>query len=149
MSPLGSGGGANGGGSAGGHGVSYVPASPVLAAVKLSPRRFRAARSGAPLRPAARCGPRAACGRTGSKLSFRASRPGTLELRIRRVKGRRARDVRGIARSRVAAGPRELRLLGRMDNRTLRPGSYQAILQLVGRDGRRSYAATRPFTVVR
>jgi hypothetical protein len=139
-------------GESGGRGSSAVrvPAPPVLRAVKLRPSRFRAAASGPPLRTLALCGTRTRCGRAGAKLSFRASRAGTLELRFRRIRGRRATDVPGVARHRVRPGPGGLRLLGRATRkRRLEPGRYRAVVQLVGNDGRRSRQAVRAFAVRR
>jgi hypothetical protein len=139
-------------GSSGGRAAAVAgrPAAPLLGAVALRPKRFRAAPTGPPLRALALCGRRTACGRAGAKLSFRASRAGTLELRFRRLKGRRAADVPGVVRHRVGSGPRALRMLGRVDRkRRLRPGRYRAVVQLVAADGRRSRPATRAFTVLR
>jgi hypothetical protein len=142
---------ATGGGRAGaaGSGSAATGRFPVLRRVKLRPTRFRAAATGPALKPVARCRGGTACGRTGTRLTFDASAAGTLELRVRRVRAKHVTDVPGIVRQKVARGPTALRLLGRVGKRTLAPGSYRVIAQLVGRDGRRSRAATVRFTVVR
>jgi hypothetical protein len=131
-------------------GIDTRAPAPRLASLTLRPARFRAARRGPALRKAAQCGRRSACGgRFGSRLTFRASRAGTLELRIRRLSGRRAVDVRGVVKHRVRSGRTALRLLGRVRSKALRRGRYAAIVQLVGRNGRRSKTVTRRFTIVR
>jgi hypothetical protein len=129
--------------------ATVPPGSPVLRRVKLRPARFRAAGSGPALKPLKQCGSRTACGRAGTRLTFQASAPGMLELRVRRVRDKHVKDVPGIVRQGVARGPGALRLLGWVGKTRLAPGAYRAIVQLVGRDGRRSRAASVRFAVVR
>ena len=62
--------------------------------------------------------------------------------------GKRVTDVPGVVRQSVRRGPGAVRLLGRAGKRALAPGTYREVVQLVGRNGRRSRAATVRFVVV-
>ena len=135
---------------------------PVLNRISLSSRRFRAARSGAAVRPAAPL---------GTRIRYRLNEAAAVTLRYqrkttgRRVGGRcraatrgnsrRAKcirwvRVRGTARHRGKAGTNAFRLTGRMRGRALRLGVYR--LRLSARDGAGNASATRrsvSFRIVR
>ena len=132
--------------------------APVISRLRLSPTRFRAARSGAPLAAA-----------VGTHLSLRLSEATTVTFRVRwlapgrRVNGRCVRPTarnRGAARCtrtvrlrgrilrQLAAGTTQLRYRGRLAGRRLRPGRY--VLTAQGRDaaGNRSTVRRAGFRIV-
>jgi hypothetical protein len=126
-----------------------APAAPTLTGLTLSPRTFRAARTGAAV---------SRTGRAGALLGFRLSRPATVEFRITSPRppgppslrtpsgGARAPAAR---RGRVPLVPREigrfsvraprganrLRFSGRLNGRALQSGPYRLTALAIGRDG--------------
>ena len=135
---------------------------PVLSSLRLSSRRFRAARAGRAISAAP----------LGTRVSYRLSEAATVRVRYeRRVTGRRVGSrcravsrrnrsrerclrfglVRGLARRRGGtAGANSFRLTGRMNGRALRPGVYR--LRLSARDGSGNASSTRrsgSFRIVR
>jgi hypothetical protein len=143
-------------------GVAPPPprALPRITKASLSPRRLRPARRGSVL--IARKSPR-----TGARLRFTASQPGTVALTLASVKpgrrathgrcstkarrGRRCSLATTVARAsaRVRQGPVALVLSGRAKGHALKPGHYRLQLQLTAAGGARSAVTTLALTVVR
>jgi Divergent InlB B-repeat domain len=133
--------------------------APAISRLRLSPTRFRAARSGAALVAA-----------VGTRLSLTLSEAATVTFRVnrlapgRRVGGRCVRPTalnRGAARCtrtvplrgrivrQLAAGSTQLRYRGRLAGRRLRPGRY--VISARARDAAGNSSAVRrvSFTIVR
>ena len=114
---------------------------PVISRLRLSSRRFRAARSGAAI----------AAARRASRVRFGLSESAAVTVRFeRRGKGRRWRLVRGAAKRSGRAGANSFRVTGRLRGRSLRPGTYR--LRLSARDAARNTSKTRrsaAFRIVR
>jgi hypothetical protein len=144
-------------GAGGGPGDDFI--APVISRMRLSPTRFRAARSGAPLAAA-----------VGTRLSLRLSEAAMVTFRVnklapgRRVSGRCVRPtarnrraprctrtvrLRGRIVRQLAAGTTALRYRGRLAGRRLRPGPY--VLTAQARDGVGNRSAVRRvgFKIVR
>ena len=145
-----------------GSSVVRGPIQPLVSGIKLASRRFRAARSGAAIRTAAR---------TGTRVRYRLNVSATLLVRYeRRTVGRRlgARCrkatlrnrgrkacvrwvvLRGSARDEGRTGSNLFRLMGRLRGRAVKPGVYR--LRVAARNAAPKGSPTRrsaSFRVVR
>jgi len=136
--------------------------APAITALRLSSTTFRAAPSGAPFR--------AAAVRVGAFVSFTLSEPGTVRFTIdrsttgRTVKGRcvktsRSNRSRRSCRRWVAVkgsftvpgkrGANRIELRGRLDGRSLKPGSYRLAARETDRAANRSRIRRTAFRIVR
>lgn len=144
----------------------------MLSNVRLSPRRFRAARRGATVAEAT-IARRKAKARTGTRISYTDSEAATTLFVVqRKVRGLRVghRCVRSTKRTRRAhrharrcgfyqrvgsfnhldqAGPVKLRYSGRANGRKLRPGRYRITIQARNTTGQLSAKVKRSFRIVR
>jgi uncharacterized delta-60 repeat protein len=135
--------------------------APVLAGLRITPRAFRAARSGPAVAPAGRRG--------GALVSFTLDRAASVRLRIERaIRGRLVggrcvgptrsnRGKRACTRyaggaggftRRGVAGTNRFRFTGHPGARRLRPGRYR-LVATPSADGLRGDAARAPFRVTR
>ena len=132
--------------------------TPALSKLRVKPRAFRAARSGASTGPTAR--------RFGTTVSFTASSEATVAFRARRAaKGRlrggkcrkpnrrrsgractRYVSVRGKFSVGATAGPNRFRFTGRLANRRLRKGRYQLVARPTA-GGKTGKAASARFRI--
>jgi hypothetical protein len=110
---------------------------PVLSALRVLPRAFRATRS-----PSGRGG-------RGARLAFTVSEPARVRLTLVRVV--RGREVRIGALPAVTAVRERLtvRLTGRLHGRAVKPGRYRVVLVATDQSGNRSVARRAGFTIRR
>jgi hypothetical protein len=132
--------------------------APALSGLRVSPRRFRAARRGASI------------GRIGTRVGYRLSEPGSVRFGVERARrgrrvGRRCRResrvnrrrprctryqrVRGAFTHRGREGANRFRFTGRLSRRKLRPGAYRLVARATDAAGNRSAARRARFRVAR
>ncbi|TMM04712.1 MAG: hypothetical protein E6G10_04410 [Actinobacteria bacterium] len=109
--------------------------APVISAVRVLPRAFRATRSPSGRRP------------RGGRLRFRLSERATVRMTIVRIVRGRERRV-GTLRA-VPAGPGAvtLRLTGRVRGRALRPGRYRVVVAATDPAGNRARTRRAGFSI--
>ena len=141
-------------------GPAPSPAAVAITGLRLSPRAFRAARSGPAVRSAAV--------RTGSRVSYTLNAPASVRFTVQRSSGgrtvgsscvkptarNRARQsctrfvaVRGFTRTRPA-GPDRFTFSGRLAGRALRPAAYRLVVTPTA-DGHAGTPARAQFRIVR
>ena len=122
------------GGPSGPSGPSQ-PAGAGLAALKLTPSAFHAARRG----------PALAARRAGTTLSYTLATPARVTITVRRG----GRTVKGSIKTAGKPGPNKQRFMGRVAKRTLRPGKYTLVVTASPVDGGAGQTSTAPFKIVR
>jgi len=111
------------------------PTGPGLAALKLQPSAFRAAKRG----------PAIVAKRSGTALSYRLATPSRLVITVKRG----AKVVKGSIKTAGKPGANKLRFMGRIAKRTLRPGRYTLVVTASPVDGGAAQTSTAPFKIVR
>jgi hypothetical protein len=111
------------------------PSGAGLAALKLKPSAFRAARRG----------PAIAARRAGTTLSYKLASPARITITVKRG----AKAVKGSIRTAGKPGQNSQRFMGRIAKRTLRPGRYTLVVTASPVDGGAGQTSTAPFKIVR
>jgi hypothetical protein len=119
-------------GSARPPGVAAAPGPVRLAALRVTPSRFRSARRGRPI-----------VRRGGAKVSYRLNRAATVVFSVQRRKGRRFTTVRGSFKQAARAGANALRFSGRLAGKRLPRGRYRLVAKPRGGAAARARFAVR------
>ena len=105
-----------------------------LAALKLRPSAFHAARRGP-----------AIAKRAGTTVSYTLAAPAQLVITVRRA----GKAVKGSIKTAGKPGANTLRFMGRVAKRTLRPGRYTLVVTASPVGGGAAQTSTAPFKIVR
>jgi len=116
---------------------------PTIGSLRLSARRFRAARAGKALVAA-----------VGTRVRYVLSEAATLTVTVERLRktrtgGRRYVRERGKVTVKAAAGPGAFTYRGRLGRRALKPGTYRMVLVAKDKAGNKSTTKRASFRIVR
>ena len=122
---------------------------PAVGRVGVSPSRFRASTSGAPVARASKCSKPGGRTKRGACVAVRLDRAAPVLVEMSRLGGARAVRVGKKIRLQGAAGINRLWLSGRSAGGRLRPGLYRLTVTALDAEGRRSGPSSVTFRVLR